>query len=113
MKSTDYHKWQSQIRKGYLELCVLVILKRKTSSYGLEIIQLLESAEVSVNEGTLYPLLNRLNKNNWLDSYWETPTKGGHPKRYYKLSTEGASLLPNMLDSYNKTSISLTTLQAL
>ena len=113
MQTIDYQKWHSQLRKGYLELCVLVILSRKTACYGLEILQLLESSGISVNEGTLYPMLNRMNKNTWLDSYWETPTDSGHPKRYYKLGTLGESLLPEMLESYAKTQNSLNTLQAM
>ncbi len=109
METTNYQKWSSQLRKGYLELCVLTILSNKDSSYGLEILQLLEQSGVSVNEGTLYPLLNRMFKNGWLESHWKTPTEGGHPRRFYQLGGEGESMLPLMLETYadNQESIAL------
>jgi len=113
MDTSNYQKWLSQLRKGYLELCVLVILERKTCAYGLQILQLFEKSGVSVNEGTLYPLLNRMNKNGWLQSYWETPTAGGHPKRYYKLSEQGKGMLPDMLIIYSDNQNSLANLRAL
>ena len=93
-------KWQSQLRKGYLELCVLLVLRQKQSSYGFGILQVLNGAGLEINEGTLYPLLNRMYKNGWLDSNWETPTEGGHPRRFYQLSTSGARQLPKMLELF-------------
>lgn len=102
MENTTYQKWLAQLRKGYLELCVLVMLKQKTSSYGLEMLQLLEQAGLPVKEGTLYPLLNRMFKNGWLTSEWETPLEGGHPRRFYQLSDEGKALLPSMLETFEE-----------
>ncbi|MEZ5538280.1 MAG: PadR family transcriptional regulator [Thiolinea sp.] len=93
-------KWQAQLRKGYLELCVLIVLRQKQSSYGFEILQLLTNAGLDINEGTLYPLLNRMHKNGWLDSTWEPPAESGHPRRFYQLSEEGSAQLPNMLSLY-------------
>ncbi len=99
MESDIDQKWLSQLRKGYLELCVLVALQQKKSSYGFELLQVFESAGLSVNEGTLYPLLNRMHKNGWLDSSWQTPDDGGHPRRFYSVSKTGKKMLPAMLDA--------------
>lgn len=101
MSSPDYEKWSSQFRKGYLEFCVLTLLDNKESSYGFELIEIFKQAGLNVNEGTLYPLLNRMQKNSWLDSYWETPEQGGHPRRFYTLSKNGSDLLPEMLQTNN------------
>ncbi len=94
-------KWQSQLRKGYLELCVLLVLRQQQSSYGLEILQLLNGAGLAINEGTLYPLLNRMHKNGWLESTWEAPAASGHPRRFYQLSALGNTQLPPMLQHFN------------
>jgi len=113
MEATTYQKWLAQLRKGYLELCVLVVIQQKQSSYGLEVLQTLESAGLPVNEGTLYPLLNRMFKNNWLTSDWVTPSDGGHPRRHYQLSEEGAELLPQMLETFTENQQSLNKLKEL
>lgn len=95
-----FEKWQSQLRKGFLELCVLVILEERRQSYGLELLHVLEQSGLDVREGTLYPLLNRLHKSGWLESNWETPVDGGHPRRFYKLSAVGKNQLAPMLATY-------------
>lgn len=96
MNDELYEKWLTQFRKGYLELCVLVALEAKESAYGLELLQQFKTSGLDVNEGTLYPLLNRMQKNGWLDSHWQTPSDSGHPRRFYQLSDTGKSLLPQM-----------------
>lgn len=113
MKNTLYQKWLSQLRKGYLELCVLILLEQKTSSYGLEMLQLLDQAGLPVQEGTLYPLLNRMFKNGWLTSDWVTPLEGGHPRRFYQLSDEGKALLPNLLTTFEENQKVIDTLSTL
>lgn len=113
MENTTYDKWLAQLRKGYLELCVLAILAQKNSSYGLEMLQTLDKAGLSINEGTLYPLLNRMFKNGWLESHWVTPSEGGHPRRHYQLSDEGRTLLPDMLETFQNNQQALETLRNL
>lgn len=110
MENNVDQKWLSQLRKGYLELCVLIILEQRESSYGFELIQLFERAGLGINEGTLYPLLNRMHKNGWLESHWETPTEGGHPRRFYQLSATGSAQLPHMRDAHDQHQQSLLKL---
>lgn len=95
-----YDKWQVQLRKGYIELCVLTALNQKGKTYGLALLQQLEMAQVHVNEGTLYPLLNRMDKNGWLQSTWNTNTQTGHPRREYELSEIGIELHDDMMKTY-------------
>jgi PadR family transcriptional regulator, regulatory protein PadR len=81
-------KWKVQLRKGCIELAVLATLW-DGRLYGLEILRRLEYfSGLTVSEGTLYPLLSRLNTAGWVTSEWqEAPL--GHPRRYYTLSPRG------------------------
>ena len=60
---------KSQMRKGTLEYCILLLLK-KEPAYTSDIIQKLQEAKLIVVEGTLYPLLTRL-KNSELENSWQ------------------------------------------
>ena len=68
---------KSQMRKGMLEYCVLLLLKRRPS-YASDIIQQLKQAELLVVEGTLYPLLTRLKNDGLLQYQWQESTQGLH-----------------------------------
>ncbi len=96
-----YEKWKSQFRKGFLELCVLELLSASGRSYGLAIMEQLNRAGVDVSEGTLYPLLMRMTKDESVEAQWETP-EVGHPRKYYIISSNGRSLLAHMREEYEK-----------
>lgn len=96
-----YEKWKSQFRKGFLELCVLELLSASGRSYGLAIMEQLNSAGVDVTEGTLYPLLMRMTKDESIEAQWETP-EVGHPRKYYMISGAGLLLLARMRSEYEK-----------
>ncbi len=99
--------WQSQLHKGYLELCVLSLL-HENESYGGDILQNIQQAGLNITEGTLYPLLNRMQRNGWLESRWQTPENQGHPRRYYRLSPESTALLPKMHEIFSSIHQTLT-----
>ncbi|MEM7073339.1 MAG: helix-turn-helix transcriptional regulator [Pseudomonadota bacterium] len=88
MNDPIVQKWQSQMYKGYLELCVLLALRRH-AMYGGQLRAMLLEADLAVNEGTLYPLLNRMERNGWLCSTWQMPEAGGHPRRLYRVRSAG------------------------
>jgi len=85
---------KSQMRKGMLEYCVLLLLKQRPS-YASDIIQQLKDAELLVVEGTLYPLLSRLKKDGLLHYEWQESTQGP-PRKYYALSPEGEQFLEGL-----------------
>ena len=85
---------KSQMRKGMLEYCVLLLLKHRPS-YASEIIQQLKNAELLVVEGTLYPLLTRLKNDGLLSYEWQESTQGP-PRKYYALSHEGEQFLEGL-----------------
>jgi len=96
-----YEKWKSQFRKGFLELCVLELLSASGRSYGLAIMEQLNRAGVDVSEGTLYPLLMRMTKDETVEAQWETP-EVGHPRKYYVITLHGRYLLAHMKEEYKK-----------
>ena len=81
-------KHEQDLRKGVLVLAVLSQLR--TTQYGYSLRQALAERGMPIEEGTLYPLLRRLEAQGLLDSRWQTD--GGPPRRYYKLSASGTEL---------------------
>jgi len=79
--------WRSQLRKGWLELAILVTLW-DGRLYGLEILRRLADLELIVAEGTIYPLLNRLRDDSLVRAEWEE-SDSGHPRKYYSLTANG------------------------
>lgn len=80
--------WESQVRKGWLELAILASLWSERL-YGLDILRRLEAdSDLVVAEGTIYPILNRLKRDGWIDSKW-VESQGGHPRKYYWLTAAG------------------------
>ena len=84
----ELDKWRAQSRKGFLELCLLSLIRQKGSAYGLDMQENMRAAGIEIGEGTLYPLLTRLSRENSLTAQWETPSEG-HPRKYYSLSQTG------------------------
>lgn len=81
--------WRTQIRKGYLELCLLLLIQKKKRMYGFEILEEASKLKLDLKEGTIYPLLNRLTQDEYLEAVWETEGIKGHPRKFYSLSKTG------------------------
>ncbi len=81
-------QWIVQLRKGTLELCMLALLINE-ERYGYQIAQgLTDSDGMQVREGTIYPLLSRLQREGLVESQWrESPA--GPPRKYYHLTPAG------------------------
>lgn len=82
---------KSQMRKGMLEYCIMLLL-HKEPAYASDIIQQLKDAELIVVEGTLYPLLTRLKNDKLLKYEWVESTQGP-PRKYYALTLDGEEAL--------------------
>lgn len=88
-------RWEVQLRKGSLGLAVLACLW-DGPLYGLEILRRLDShADLTVPEGTIYPLLTRLKAEGLVDSKW-VESGAGHPRKYYRLTEPGRARLRGM-----------------
>lgn len=93
-------KWKSQIVRGTLEYCILLMLDKKTY-YGYEILQELSKYPiVASTESTVYPLLRRLQKENFLQSTWQDSAEGLPPRKYYSLTLEGEAYLKAMNEEW-------------
>ncbi|MCL1934166.1 MAG: PadR family transcriptional regulator [Candidatus Azobacteroides sp.] len=91
---------KSQMRKGILEYCILLILNRR-KAYANDIIQLLQEARLIVVEGTLYPLLTRL-KNMDLLTYQWIESNQGPPRKYYELTSNGELFLVELEQAWRE-----------
>lgn len=98
-----------QMRKGMLVYCVLLLLK-DGKVYTSELIRALRKAELIVVEGTLYPLLNRLAKDNLLTYEWQE-SEQGPPRKYYWLTDDGKKLLADLKNTYHRLHASINTLE--
>lgn len=90
---------KSQMRKGILEYCILLILEREPA-YATDIIRILQDAKLIVVEGTLYPLLTRLKNMGLLAYEWVESTQGP-PRKYYTLTSEGKAFLKDLGEAWN------------
>ena len=83
-----------QFKKGVLELCVLVLLDKK-DRYGYELVQKI-SDQIEISEGSVYPLLRRLTKEEYFTTYLQESTEGP-PRKYYTLTEKGREYLQTLL----------------
>ena len=77
----------TQLRKGFLAYCVLKVCSHEPK-YTSDIIARLREAEMVVVEGTIYPLLSRLQKDGLLRHEWQE-SEQGPPRKYYKTTDYG------------------------
>jgi len=87
----------AQFKKGVLEMCVLNMLAHK-DYYGYELVDEL-SQEISISEGTIYPLLNRLIKAKYVNTYLQESNLGP-ARKYYKLTVLGKKMSKKLKDSW-------------
>ncbi len=85
---------RQELRRGSLVLAVLGQLK--TEHYGYTLRSDLAAAGIDIDEGALYPMLRRLETQGLLTSEWREENKRN--KRFYRLSTEGQSILTRLLE---------------
>ncbi len=87
-RSDSTENWETQIRKGWLELAILASLWADRL-YGLDIVRRLEAhSDLLLAEGTIYPILGRLKRDGLIDSKW-VESEAGHPRKYYWLTSSG------------------------
>ena len=92
----------SQLRRGALEYCVLGLLGRE-ERYGFELVRSLGAIDGMVTgEGTLYPLLSRLQKDGRLASTWRESDTGGPPRKYYAITAKGRRALEEFTTEWTR-----------
>lgn len=80
-----------QLRKGFLAYCVLKVCADR-AMYTSDIIKRLSEAELVVVEGTIYPLLSRLQKDGLLQHEWQE-SEQGPPRKYYRTTHFGQEVM--------------------
>jgi PadR family transcriptional regulator, regulatory protein PadR len=96
-------KLRMELRRGSLTIAVLAHLK--SEHYGYTLRRALEELGLSIDEGTLYPLLRRLEAQGLLTSQWREEDK--REKRFYRLSSEGRKVLGQLLGEWRELNASL------
>ncbi len=86
------------MRRGVLELCILSVISR-SEAYPSDIIKEMDSANLLVVEGTLYPLLTRLKNAQILSYRWQEST-AGPPRKYYSLTDKGIAFLNELKETW-------------
>ncbi|MCL2141300.1 MAG: PadR family transcriptional regulator [Methanimicrococcus sp.] len=94
-------EWLSQVKRGILEYSTMLLIKNK-SIYGYELIASLNKHDIlSTSEGTLYPLLKRIEKENLITATWKETAPGTPPRKYYDLTEDGHLFLDMMNHEWN------------
>jgi DNA-binding PadR family transcriptional regulator len=99
-------KMRMELRRGVLVLAVLATLREE--HYGYSLRKKLRAVNMEIEEGTLYPLIRRLETYGLLSSEWRE--NDGRRKRYYKTSAEGEALLGALRGEWRSMNGSLKTI---
>lgn len=101
MSETDEQisKLRLELRRGIVVLAVLS--QMDTACYGYSLIQRLSELGLEIEEGTLYPLMRRLEKQGLLESEWELTES--RPRKYYRISQVGREVLDTLSADWNET----------
>lgn len=91
----DTQNWQIQMRKGILDFVILNLLSH-SRSHGYEIVQSLKNHKgLTIREGNVYPILQRLQIDGFVESQSE-PSRDGPPRKYFNITTAGREALEQM-----------------
>jgi len=91
-----------ELMAGSLAPMILLILNRQ-ESYGYEIIQQITNksgGKLNIAEGTLYPVLKKMEEKEWLKSHWKR-IDGGRARKYYVLTDKGQNELDQQMSQWN------------
>jgi PadR family transcriptional regulator, regulatory protein PadR len=86
----------STLRKGLLEFLVLKIVSAD-KVYVADMLKALSDTDFATQEGTLYPLLGKMRREELVDYEWQE-SETGPPRKYYKLTAKGQSQLAELTD---------------
>jgi DNA-binding PadR family transcriptional regulator len=93
----------SELKRGVLQVAVLALLHRR--AYGYDLLRVLAEHGFPSEEGTLYPVLRRLEGEGLLRSEWDTT--GTRPRKYYESTDEGKAALTHLAAEWTRVDASL------
>ena len=104
MENPSALRFERQIKKGIMEMLVLELLS-KGPDYGYQLLTKLAetpSGLLKVREGTLYPILYRLEEDGMLEAFWQTGAGRSTPKKIYQITEKGAEELLRQKEIWRK-----------
>jgi DNA-binding PadR family transcriptional regulator len=104
MTNESFENALLELRRGVIVLAVLSKLGEE--QYGYSLTNGLKEQGFEIDQGTLYPLLRRLESQGLLLSNWRI--EADRPRRYYMLSDEGRGLLPRLKQEWNNIVLTMT-----
>ena len=104
MGSSFQDRAQAELKRGVLQLAVLGLLRERT--YGYDLLRVLAERGLPTEEGTLYPVLRRLQKEKLLAAEWDT--SGSRPRKYYRTTDRGRTVLDALVDDWSRVNEALT-----
>lgn len=108
MKKSD---WLAQVKRGVLEYSIMSIIS-KEETYGYDIIMTLAQWDVlATKEGTVYPLLKRLERDKLIRYVWKDSIEGLPPRKYYSLTDEGVHFLTIMDNEWSNLNTAIRTIK--
>jgi DNA-binding PadR family transcriptional regulator len=96
-------KLETELRRGIFQLALLSLLVEPR--YGYQIGRLLADHGLAVEEGTLYPLLRRMEEHGLLESWWVTESV--RPRKYYRTTEDGRKSLGLLLETWERVDAAL------
>ena len=94
-----------QLKKGVLDIIVLKLLTRR-DMYGYELMKILDQKSngyYKLKEGSLYPVLYRLEDNHLIKSYWKSEeARKAIPRKYYSITDKGKKMINILIEKWNQ-----------
>lgn len=103
MADSFHDRATQELKRGVLQVAVLALLRRRT--YGYDLLRVLSEQGFAAEEGTLYPVLRRLEGEGLLVSEWDT--SGSRPRKYYESTDTGRAALEALAAEWSRVDVSL------
>lgn len=91
-------KLEAELRRGVLQIAALALMRERT--YGYQLGKDLAECGLETEEGTLYPILRRLEDQGLVASTWDT--EGSRPRKYYQITAEGETTLRHLTETWRR-----------
>jgi PadR family transcriptional regulator PadR len=100
-------RFETEVRRGMIQVTIMCLLEQE--HYGYDIIRNLKEVGIDIDDGTLYPILRRLEDDKLLVSRWEIT--GPRPRKYYVITEYGKDIREKMLASLRSINTALETME--
>lgn len=102
-----FERFETEVKRGVIQVAVMCLLEKER--YGYDIIKSLKDTGLGIEEGTLYPILRRLEDEKLLASRWVT--EGPRPRKYYTITKYGKEIRGKLLGSLRSISLAVDRLE--